>query len=83
MSRDSQIASAGRTATTARSDTKRGATSLPRAARVAQARATGQTQQRNRALAIVLSAVALFVLMIVIGLVVFLHDEAAHPLATL
>jgi hypothetical protein len=66
-------------ATTARSNTERGASSTP----LARTGPAGRTQQRNRALAILLATVALFTFMIVIALVMFLHDEASHPLATL
>ena len=49
----------------------------------ANRRQPGESQQRNRALALLLATVALFAFLIVIALVVFLHDEALHPLANL
>jgi hypothetical protein len=43
----------------------------------------GRTQQRNRTVALLLATVPLFTFMIVILLVVFMHDEALHPLTNL
>jgi hypothetical protein len=42
-----------------------------------------RTQQHNRAFAVLLGTVPVLVFMIVIILVVFLHNEAAHLLAGL
>jgi hypothetical protein len=71
-----------RKATAAGPDIGQKAAALPTATRHPSPRAAVRTR-RNRSLGLVLAGVALLVLATVFLLVIFLENEAAHPLAKL